>query len=719
MKLKYLPGALVAMVLLAAMLLLTVQAQPVLAQTVATPGLENDTAGHLRAPGQIMVKFKPGINLKSVSAPQDAPAEIQNLFTRLGVKKMTGLGGDTNVFLLYVSGPVDESLQVAMADPAVEKADANQLVKLDQASTVEPNDPIFLQGKQWWLDRIHAPEAWTITTGSKDIKVGVVDDGVDAAHPDLAGKVVAAYNFAEETPVSRPGLEGHGTSVAGCITANTDNGQGITGLNWNVSLIDGKGFGPQAQGFSFDLTRGIIFAVDKGARVINNSWGGGGLDLATVAATEYAASKNVILVFSSGNSGFNEPQLPGALSLVYPNLITVGATDYNDQVVGFSTFGPQVNLVAPGSGIWTTEPGGKYRGINGTSFSAPIVTGVVALMLSVNPNLTPLQVRTILEGTADDISGVGFTYKTGYGRVNAYKAVLAAKNDDLNPGKQSVITGKVSGVDPAKVRLSLDPISLNIKPDASGNFRVANLGKATYRLRAAVTGVGTGQGVVEFKLSGATGSTYQANFAFQNVKASASAPDNYVDQARFFDARATSQASGGALYYQQTGHSLSGVFRSYWEAHGGLAVFGYPISEEFTEVSPTDGKLYRVQYFQRNRFELHPENAGTPYEVLLGLLGREQTTDRNFASGAPVENGLWFPETGQALSGQFLDYWQAKGGLAIFGYPISGVIEENGQQVQYFERNRFELHPENAGTDYQVLLGLLGINLARQRGYLS
>src|SRR3954471_5948072 len=113
MKLKYMPGALVAMALLAAMLLLTVEAQPALAQTVVIPGLENDAAGHLRAPGQIMVKFKSGINLKGVAAPDAAPPEIQTLFARLGVKKMTGLGGDTNVFLLYVSGPVDEALKVA------------------------------------------------------------------------------------------------------------------------------------------------------------------------------------------------------------------------------------------------------------------------------------------------------------------------------------------------------------------------------------------------------------------------------------------------------------------------------------------------------------------------------------------------------------------------------------------------------------------------------
>ncbi|HEX2912166.1 MAG TPA: S8 family serine peptidase [Chloroflexia bacterium] len=681
-----------------------------------------DTAGVSAgqfAPGQIVIKVKAGLNVDSLSKPEAAPAELQPLFQQLGVYKVESLGSGTDVLLLFFGGSVDNALRLARSNPAVLKADANRLVKVDQAGPVQINDPIYLEGKQWWLDRIQAREAWTITTGSKDVRVGVVDTGIDANHPDLQGKVIKAYNFAEETSQSSPG-SGHGTAVAGCIAATPNNGVGISGLNWNVSLIDGKGFGGEETGFSFDLARGAIFAINQGARVINNSWGGSGpADLAIIEMAEYAASRNVIMVFSSGNSGTSEPEVPGAFSSLYPNVITVGATDINDQVTGFSTYGPQVDLVAPGSGIWTTQPGGGYWGINGTSFSAPIVTGVIALMLSVNPDLTPLDVRNILEGTADDISGQGYTYKTGYGRVNAYRAVLAAKNKDLHSGKQSVISGKVTGVDPAKVRLSLDPLGLTFKPDAAGNFRLTGLGKATYRIRAAVTGQGTAQGPAEFKLTGEPGSTYQVNFAFQNVKSSASAPDNYVDQARFFDAMSRQSLMPGVEYFEETGHTLSGQFLHYWQTHGGLAVFGYPLSEEFVEVSPTDGKLYTVQYFERNRFELHPENAGTPYEIELGLLGSEETSGRSFPAGLQSGTGLWFPQTGQNLSGSFLAYWQTQGGLAIFGYPISPVIEENGRQVQYFERNRFELHPENSGTPYEVLLGLLGRNLAQQRGYLN
>jgi hypothetical protein len=180
-------------------------------------------------------------------------------------------------------------------------------------------------------------------------------------------------------------------------------------------------------------------------------------------------------------------------------------------------------------------------------------------------------------------------------------------------------------------------------------------------------------------------------------------------------------------YFPPVQHSLRGPFLRYWTAHGGLPIFGYPISEEFQEVNPADGKTYTVQYFERNRFEYHPEFAGTPAEVLLGLLGVERTQGRAFPAGAPRTADVthqWFPEVQHSLSGTFLQYWTAHGGLALFGYPISEPFEEvnpaDGKlyTVQYFERNRFEAHPEFAGTPAEVLLGLLGVDTIRAKGWI-
>jgi hypothetical protein len=186
------------------------------------------------------------------------------------------------------------------------------------------------------------------------------------------------------------------------------------------------------------------------------------------------------------------------------------------------------------------------------------------------------------------------------------------------------------------------------------------------------------------------------------------------------------------LYFPETRHNLSNFFRQYWEQKGGLAQFGYPLTEAFREVNPSDGKGYIVQYFERARFEYHPENAGTPNQVLLGLLGNQLTQQRRDKGEPPFKpvanpnqpNVTYFEPTGHTLRGVFKDYWEKNGGLALYGYPLSEEFEEinpnDGKtyRVQYFERNRFEYHPENAGTRYEVLLGLLGNTLLKQKGWL-
>jgi hypothetical protein len=185
----------------------------------------------------------------------------------------------------------------------------------------------------------------------------------------------------------------------------------------------------------------------------------------------------------------------------------------------------------------------------------------------------------------------------------------------------------------------------------------------------------------------------------------------------------------GVAYFSETGHSLRGVFRSYWERYGGLAQFGFPLTEEYAEQSETDGHTYAVQYFERARFEYHPENAGTRYEVLLGLLGRTLAAGRAEPAFQPAPptgqaGSRYFPETQHSMAAEFVGYWDSHGGLALYGYPISDPFYElnaaDGRSylVQYFERNRFEYHPEQAGTPFEVLLGLLGREVLAGRGWL-
>lgn len=179
------------------------------------------------------------------------------------------------------------------------------------------------------------------------------------------------------------------------------------------------------------------------------------------------------------------------------------------------------------------------------------------------------------------------------------------------------------------------------------------------------------------------------------------------------------------IYFPLVGHTLQGGFRDYWQRHGGLQQFGYPITEEFIEPDPFGRKPYTVQYFERARFEYHPENR-PPYDVLLGLLGRTITQGRENEPTFRATAGqgpLYFRETGHNMAAQFAEYWRTHGGLPVYGYPISEPFNEvsptDGKTylVQYFERNRFEYHPELSEA-YRVSLGLLGVQVAHSKGWL-
>ena len=179
------------------------------------------------------------------------------------------------------------------------------------------------------------------------------------------------------------------------------------------------------------------------------------------------------------------------------------------------------------------------------------------------------------------------------------------------------------------------------------------------------------------------------------------------------------QAQAGSRRFPETGKTVSGDFLGYWDTHGGLLRFGYPISDQMQERSDTDGKTYSVQYFERAVFELHPDNQ-PPYNVLLQLLGTFRYAELyRDATGAPNQHAnneagaVTFPQTGKTLGDRFLDYWTTHGGLAQFGYPISeefleiSPVDGESYQVQYFERAEFEYHPYNL-KPYEVLLSQLG-----------
>lgn len=203
---------------------------------------------------------------------------------------------------------------------------------------------------------------------------------------------------------------------------------------------------------------------------------------------------------------------------------------------------------------------------------------------------------------------------------------------------------------------------------------------------------------------------------------------------------APSDSSTAWRYFPETGHYLSNGFKEYWEESGGLPVFGFPLTEEFSQIQVNPFTIRTVQYLERQRFEYHPEHAGTPYEVELGRLGAEDAARRGLLDNlafAPLPgdtpsdaNCTFFPQTGHRLCFGFKEYWESHGlefgdpgvsyreSLALFGYPISEefTYPDTGLTVQYFERARFEFHPDNP-EPHRVLLGRLGADLVTARGW--
>ncbi|WP_404332359.1 S8 family peptidase [Mesobacillus maritimus] len=319
-------------------------------------------------------------------------------------------------------------------------------------STLIPNDPLFPQ--QYGLTKIKAPEAWDLIPSdvlnsdcTSCVLIAILDSGLDLDHPDLDGKIVLNANFSSS---SNPEDEtGHGTHVGGIAGAVTNNSLGVAGVTFNaVKLMNIKVLNEFNQGSFSGVAMGIIYAADNGADVINMSLSSNINSSTLQSAVEYAAGRKVILVASAGNNNTSELQYPAA----YPEVTSVAATNENDQKASFSSFGASwVDVAAPGVSILSTFINGEYRFLNGTSMSAPFVSGLAGLILAVNPSLKD-KVRRIIESTTDRVQGTGTFYR--YGRVNALKAIQLTLRDNV-----ILTTGAIRNSVPQGNKLFIDMIN--------------------------------------------------------------------------------------------------------------------------------------------------------------------------------------------------------------------------------------------------------------------
>ncbi|MEN6604170.1 MAG: S8 family peptidase, partial [Bryobacteraceae bacterium] len=257
-----------------------------------------------------------------------------------------------------------------------------------------PNDPSY--ASQWYLAKINSTMAWDMTKGSSGTVVAVVDSGVDATHPDLAGKVVAGWNFLGANSDTSD-VYGHGTAVAGTVAAMTDNLAGISGIAWNNAIMPLVVLNSNNYASYSNIAAAIVWAADHGARAINVSIGGTSASSTLQSAVDYAWNKGAVVFASAMNSSTSTPAYPAACNKV----VAVGSTSETDELASFSNYGTWVDLTAPGTNMLTTTRGGGYGYWQGTSFSSPLVTGVAALMWSVNPNLSAASLVNLLQSNAD------------------------------------------------------------------------------------------------------------------------------------------------------------------------------------------------------------------------------------------------------------------------------------------------------------------------------
>ncbi|MFS0621179.1 S8 family peptidase [Priestia megaterium] len=290
----------------------------------------------------------------------------------------------------------------------VEYAEPNHMLK----AFYTPNDPFFAY--QYGPQKVQAPDAWDVTTSNGNIKIAIIDTGVQLNHPELAIKLWPGYNFVEGNLNPNDG-NGHGTHVAGIAGALTENSLGIAGIAPSASIIPVRALDNSGNGTLSNIANAITYSTNAGAKVINLSLGSSQGSITLENAINHAWNQGVVIVAAAGNEASNTLTYPAA----YQNVIAVASTDINDQKSDFSNYGTWVEVSAPGSAILSTYTGSYYAYLSGTSMACPHVAGLAALLAAQGKN--NVQIKNTILSTCDPVPGTGLYWT--YGRINANRAV--------------------------------------------------------------------------------------------------------------------------------------------------------------------------------------------------------------------------------------------------------------------------------------------------------
>lgn len=395
-------------------------------------------------PDRILVAFNSGLSWSEKQSSVEAasphlfldPIPLSPYFERVNISGQGIAAGFT----------VEQAIERLQHDPRVRIAEPDYVVRTLRI----PNDPQF--SELWGLHNtgsffgyskngadIDAPDAWDLTTGSSTVVVAVIDTGVDYNHQDLTANIlrdssnkVVGYDYAntDDDPMDD---HGHGTHVSGTIGAVGNNGIGVAGVCWNVKIMPLKFLSAGGSGYISNAIPCVDFAITHGAHVMSNSWGGGGFSSLLLDAIKRAEAAGIAFVAAAGNSALNNDvsdAFPASYNRFASNVISVGATDYFDNLASFSNYGSRsVDIAAPGVYTYSTYPGNRYVYMSGTSMATPHVSGAYALVKSLYPSASPQQIKARLLYSADKLESI-----TGYTRTGRLNVFAALENDTISPG---------------------------------------------------------------------------------------------------------------------------------------------------------------------------------------------------------------------------------------------------------------------------------------------
>ena len=365
--------------------------------TAAGPTTVPPVAGEFAA-GRVLVKYAPGID-------RAAQVALERGFGARGAGEIRQLG----VRVLEVPEGAEAQVVAALGRSGkVEYAERDGLVR--EAAT--PNDPMWSQ--QWGSAKVNLPAAWNTETGSASVVLAILDSGIDASHPEFAGRVARGRDFVnnDDDPADD---RGHGTQTTGVALAAGDNATGIAGGCWSctilpVKVIDSTGYAAWSH-----VASGLTWAADQGASVVNLSLAGTSGSSTLASAVAYAQNRDALVVAASGNSSSSVPTYPAS----YPGVLSVAATTSTDGLYTWSNYGSWVGVAAPGCNPATTR-GGAYGTFCGTSSASPLVAGAAALLRSARPSASASDISLLLESTSVDVGAIVAT-----GRVDTGAAFAA------------------------------------------------------------------------------------------------------------------------------------------------------------------------------------------------------------------------------------------------------------------------------------------------------